>query len=189
MAVETFSAGVLLILAIIAFGNLRAGTLGEWLAAKFLNRAAPNPHPRRGAGTSRTGPAPGPGFVHPLPGSTCSSPFGAPRGGGRHGGLDLAAPTGTPVIAAAPGRVTFAGAAGDCGLRVVIDHGGGLETRYCHLSRITTHLGAQPATGEKIGEVGATGNATGPHLHFEVARNGTLIDPAPMIGVTCGSAT
>lgn len=191
MGVETFSAGVLLVLGIVAFNNLRAGTLPEWLGAKFLNRAAPNTRPKKSATkTTAASSSTAPGaFSAPLPSLVCSSPFGEQRPGGPHPGLDLAAPTGTPVGSIAPGRVTFAGGAGDCGLRVVVDHGGGLESRYCHLSRITTSMGAQVGSGEKLGEVGSTGNATGPHLHLEVARGGTLQDPAPLIGVTCGVTT
>lgn len=191
MGVETFSAGVLLVLGIVAFNNLRAGTLDEWIRAKFLNRAEPNLRPKsatKATLASSSTPAAAPGaFTAPLPSLVCSSPFGEKRGSGTHPGLDLSAASGTPIGAIAPGRVTFAGGAGDCGLRVVVDHGGGLESRYCHLSRIGTHVGAQVGSGEKIGEVGSTGNSTGPHLHLEVARNGTLTDPAPLIGVSCGT--
>lgn len=185
--VDTFSTGVLVLLAIVAFTNLRNGTLGDWLGAKFLNNAAPNRHPKRATTKSSTplpatsGNAGPPGVLNnPVPGATCSQPFG---GAGGHPGIDLAVPLGTRVGAAAPGKVTFAGAAGDCGLRVVVDHGGGLETRYCHLGRITTSVGATVSTGDELGEVGLTGLTTGPHLHFEVARNGSVVDPAGYVGV------
>lgn len=190
MGVETFSAGALLILGIVAFTNLRAGTLDEWLGAKFLNRAAPNKRPRASAKKATTGSTAGPStFANPVPGASCSSPFGVPRGNSTHSGLDLAIGLGTPVGAVAPGRVTSAGGAGDCGLRVVVDHGGGLESRYCHLGRIAVNVGDQVGTSEKLGEVGMTGNTDGPHLHLEVARNGQLQDPAPLIGVSCGAGS
>ena len=85
-----------------------------------------------------------------------------------HSGVDVAAPEGTPVVAAGAGTVVQAGPAGGYGNLVVVDHGGGLESRYAHLSAIHLVAGQQVAAGVPLGRVGATGRVTGPHLHFEV---------------------
>jgi murein DD-endopeptidase MepM/ murein hydrolase activator NlpD len=100
-----------------------------------------------------------------------------PRGNSFHAGLDFPAPTGTTVRAAAAGRVTYAGFATGWGLVVTVDHGG-WKTRYAHLSRATVAPGAGVTAGERVGLVGATGFATGPHLHFEVVVRGANVDPA-----------
>lgn len=110
-----------------------------------------------------------------------TSRFG-PRWGRHHYGLDVAAPTGTPVRAAAAGRVTFSGSRGNYGLLIVIDHGGGVETRYAHLSRLQVKEGDRVRQGQVIGRVGSTGNSTGPHLHFEVLIDGTHQDPERWLG-------
>ncbi len=106
-----------------------------------------------------------------------------PRGPGFHAGLDFPAATGTPVTAAAPGRVLFAGFDDGWGLTVVLDHGNGIHTRYAHLSRAAVSPGATLAAGGLVGRVGATGRATGPHLHFEVTVRGANADPAPALGL------
>jgi peptidoglycan hydrolase-like protein with peptidoglycan-binding domain len=114
-----------------------------------------------------------------------SAPLGdryGPRGAGFHAGLDFAAATGTPVTAAAAGRVAFAGYDDGWGLTIVLDHGNGLRTRYAHLSATTVSLGASVAAGARVGRVGATGHATGPHLHFEVTVRGANADPGPALG-------
>lgn len=101
-----------------------------------------------------------------------------PRGDRFHAGIDIPAPTGTPVAAAGSGRVVFAGlSAGGWGRMVLVAHGNGLRTRYAHLSRIAVRVGDQVATGSTVGRVGATGEATGPHLHFEVLLRGANLDP------------
>ena len=102
-----------------------------------------------------------------------------PRGNRFHTGLDLIAPRGTPVQVAAPGRIAFAGfAAGGWGKLVVVVHSDGVRTLYAHLSAINVRRGQPVNTGQNLGLVGATGDATGPHLHFEVQLRGAAIDPS-----------
>ncbi|HTM96133.1 MAG TPA: M23 family metallopeptidase [Croceibacterium sp.] len=102
-----------------------------------------------------------------------------PLGGGRrfHAGIDIPGPTGAPVLASAAGVVTFAGIAGGYGRMVEIDHGAGLRTRYAHLSRLLVAPGMQIGQGAIVGKMGSTGRSTGPHLHFEVRRDGRTVDP------------
>jgi murein DD-endopeptidase MepM/ murein hydrolase activator NlpD len=102
-----------------------------------------------------------------------------------HKGLDLAAAAGTPIVAAADGRVVSAGWHGGYGRQVAIMHSGGLQTSYGHMSRIVANVGDLVRQGEVIGYVGSTGLSTGPHLHYEVIRNGRAVNPA---SVKLGSA-
>ncbi len=95
-----------------------------------------------------------------------------------HKGTDFRAPRGTPVYAAGGGTVIFTGRMGGYGNVVFIDHGGGVITRYAHLRRIGTKRDAQVVAGAQIGEVGSTGRATGPHLHFEVRLDGRAVNPS-----------
>ncbi|HET7046405.1 MAG TPA: peptidoglycan-binding protein [Gaiellaceae bacterium] len=105
-----------------------------------------------------------------------------PRGDRFHAGIDLKAATGTPVAAAAAGRVTWAGElGGGWGLLVVVAHGQGTRTLYAHLSRIDVVVGQQVGTGRRLGLVGSTGDATGPHLHFGVRVHGAAVDPLPAL--------
>lgn len=115
------------------------------------------------------------GFIWPVNGPI-TSPFGW-RWGRMHEGIDIGAGYGTPIHAAAAGTVIWAGWMGGYGNLVVLDHGGGLSTAYGHQQRIYVHVGQRVAQGEVIGEVGSTGHAFGPHLHFEVRVNGTPVDP------------
>jgi murein DD-endopeptidase MepM/ murein hydrolase activator NlpD len=96
-----------------------------------------------------------------------------------HNGVDFAAPTGTPIYAAAPGTVKSAGDSGPCGNMVQIEHSAGLVSSYCHMSRFAPgiHVGEHVETRQLIGYVGQTGRATGPHLHFAIKRDGIFIDP------------
>ena len=105
-----------------------------------------------------------------------------PRGGRFHTGIDIPASMGAGVRAAAPGRVAYAAElAGGWGLLVSIAHGGGVRTLYAHLSRIDVRVGQWVQTGSQVGLVGATGDATGPHLHFEVRVGGAAVDPLPAL--------
>jgi murein DD-endopeptidase MepM/ murein hydrolase activator NlpD len=94
-----------------------------------------------------------------------------------HSGLDLAAAYGSPIVAAADGRVVSAGWHGGYGQLVKIIHAGGIATMYGHMSRIVAHAGASVRQGQVIGYVGSTGLSTGPHLHYEVLRNGRAVNP------------
>lgn len=99
-----------------------------------------------------------------------------------HEGVDIAAPVGTPVHAMSAGTVSYASAMGGYGNVVFLDHGGGLVTVYAHLSSIAVQAGARVGHRELIGQVGQSGSASGPHLHFEVWRNGRSTDPSVMLG-------
>jgi len=105
-----------------------------------------------------------------------TSPFG-PRWGRMHEGIDLGAPSGTPIHAAAAGVVVYCGWMEGYGNLTVIDHGGGIATAYGHQSSIAVSCNEQVSEGQVIGYVGSTGHSTGPHLHFEVRVNGTPVDP------------
>jgi secretion/DNA translocation related TadE-like protein len=102
---------------------------------------------------------------------------------GRHTGLDFAAPAGTTVRSTASGRVRVAGPDGRYGNLVTVDHGG-VVTYYAHLSRITVRAGDVVRQGQQLGTVGSTGNATGPHLHFEVRIGGVARDPAALLDLS-----
>jgi murein DD-endopeptidase MepM/ murein hydrolase activator NlpD len=94
-----------------------------------------------------------------------------------HSGIDFGAPHGAPIYAATDGVILSAGRAGGCGNTVKINHGGNLATRYCHMSRIVASAGQRVRQGQIIGYVGSTGLSTGPHLHYELYRNGSVINP------------
>jgi murein DD-endopeptidase MepM/ murein hydrolase activator NlpD len=98
-------------------------------------------------------------------------------GGAMHSGLDFKGPIGTPILAAADGKVTFAGWQGGYGNTIEITHSNGLVTRYAHMSGFTVSLGQDVARGVQIGRMGSTGRSTGSHLHFEVRINGAAINP------------
>ena len=118
----------------------------------------------------------------PAPGSEITSRFGNRRDPflGRlafHGGIDFRTPTGTVVHSTGSGMVIHAGRNGGYGKMIEIDHGNGITTRYAHLSGINVNEGDHVTMGQRIGRTGSTGRSTGPHLHYEVRRNGEAVDP------------
>jgi murein DD-endopeptidase MepM/ murein hydrolase activator NlpD len=144
-------------------------------------QSAPPPPPVSGSDGSGSPPSPAPsppstsGLIWPV-GGPITSPFGM-RWGSLHPGIDIGAGMGTPIKAAASGRVIVAAYSGGYGNLVVIDHGNGLATAYAHQSRIAVSVGQEVSQGQVIGYVGSTGFSTGPHLHFEVRVNGSPADP------------
>lgn len=121
-------------------------------------------------------------FTHPCPGARVTSPFGhrsSPTAGAStyHQGVDLAIAAGSPVYAAAAGKVVSTGYNSVEGNNITVNHGNGLVTKYKHLSKIYVSAGQSVSRGQNIGAVGSTGVSTGPHLHFEVRVNGTAVNP------------
>ena len=133
------------------------------------------------------------GLMAPVPGRTTSR-YGMRRhpilGYRRmHAGLDYKASYGTPIVAVTDGRVMSAGRAGGCGNAVKLRHGGGIDTRYCHMSRMAVRSGQSVRRGQVIGYVGSTGLSTGAHLHYEMYRGGRSVDPASVKYVTRAQLT
>ena len=110
-----------------------------------------------------------------------SSRYGS-RWGRMHWGLDIACRTGTPIKAADGGTVKSAGYNGAYGYMIEVNHGNGYVTRYAHCSKIYVKSGDKVYKGQTIGAVGSTGRSTGPHLHFEVLKNGVHQNPAKYLG-------
>lgn len=130
---------------------------------------------------------------NPLDHERTTSSFGMrehPIHGGRraHKGIDLAAPVGTPIYATADGKVSRASWFSGYGLFVSIEHGGDMQTRYGHMSRLNVADGQMIHKGDVIGFVGSTGNSTGPHLHYEVRVSGEAVNPAPYMQSSIASA-
>ncbi len=127
-------------------------------------------------------------FEAPLKGYSINSPYGLRKlaieaKARAHKGVDIAAPSGTSVFATTEGKVLRSGYdAGGYGNFIEIQHPNGMTSLYGHLSRIDVHSGRVVEAGERIGLVGSTGYSTGPHLHFEVRRNGGQVDPAKIVG-------
>ena len=117
-------------------------------------------------------------LIRPISG-TITSRFGAKSSirSSDHTGLDIAAPRGTVIKAAAAGTITFSGTKGSYGKMIVISHGNGVETYYGHCSKLYGNVGEQVSQGEAIAEVGSTGNSTGNHLHLEIRKNGVAYNP------------
>ncbi len=115
------------------------------------------------------------GFAWPITGPITSR-FGW-RNGELHTGIDIAADKGAEITASKAGTVVYAGWANGYGLALKLDHGDGYETLYAHTSKLLVSLGDQVYAGRVIAKVGSTGNSTGPHLHFEVRRDGTAVNP------------
>ena len=182
----------------VAAGGVGMSTVFAKQLGKGDQAVAVAPHPsgvRSGvagvqaelSGVRDTGPAVGdaPRLILPVAGRP-SSGYGMRADPIKHAeinhpGFDLAAPTGTPVSAAAGGTVTHAGPAGTYGNLVTIRHDNGYETRYAHLSAVNINPGERVEAGQLIGKVGTTGYSTGPHLHFEVRHDGKPLDPAPLL--------
>ena len=114
-------------------------------------------------------------LISPISG-IITSRFGA-RSGGTHTGLDIAGPTGTPIMAAAAGTVTHSGYKGNYGNLVIVTHSNGVQTYYAHCSQLKVEYGQQVAQGQVIATRGSTGNSTGPHLHLEIRVNGVAQNP------------
>jgi murein DD-endopeptidase MepM/ murein hydrolase activator NlpD len=147
----------------------------EALAAQSQALAAQIRDAQAEAGSTGTGAPSAAGFIWPVNG-TVTSGYGL-RWGRMHEGIDISAPTGTPIWAVAPGTVIYAGWLGGYGYLVVVDHGNGLATAYAHASSILVAVGQDVAQGDTVALVGSTGHSTGPHLHFEVRVNGVAVDP------------
>jgi murein DD-endopeptidase MepM/ murein hydrolase activator NlpD len=163
---------------------IAAGTAGAILLGGAPGRA---PQPGDGAAGVPEG-----RLLAPVTGAVLTQPFGCtsfllepanPRcpSGHFHGGLDLAAPLGTQVRAATGGRARVLWNPSGYGLYVLLDSGGGLQTLYGHLSAASVLDGDAVRAGQEIGRMGSTGLSTGPHLHFEVRRNGRPVDPTPYL--------
>lgn len=125
--------------------------------------------------------------THPLPDmKRVSSNYGGRTMGGRaekHSGLDLSAPSGTPIYATGPGIVTKSGWGTGYGQYVEINHGNGYITRYAHASRLIASVGQNVQAGDHIANVGCTGRCTGPHLHYEVVKDGQRKNPSTYLAM------
>lgn len=119
-------------------------------------------------------------FIRPTSG-VVTSRFGS-RWGSTHTGIDVGAPTGTAIKAAAGGTVIFSGWKGTLGKLIVVSHGNGVQTYYAHCSSLLVSAGDTVSAGQLIAKVGNTGRSTGPHLHFEIRLNGYAINPQSYIG-------
>lgn len=125
-------------------------------------------------------------FANPAPGMRFTSGFGwrrDPKNGRRsmHNGLDLAGPIGAPILSSGQGVVTFVGWRRGYGRTIEIDHGFGLTSMYAHLRRFRVELGERVRTGQRIGDMGASGRVTGSHLHYELHVDGRPVDPMRFI--------
>lgn len=128
-------------------------------------------------GTKERPPGVGTGvFLFPLHEISVSSGFGN-RWGRQHKGIDLAADEGTPILASDNGIVSFCGPCDGYGNLIILDHQNGYTTYYAHCSALYAIVGSTPKKGETIGAVGSTGNSTGPHLHFEIRKDGEAQNP------------
>ena len=133
---------------------------------QIIVKGTKDPPPKKGTGT----------FSYPARGSITSR-YGM-RWGRRHTGIDIGAPYGSDVKASDGGEVTFVGYQGGYGKLIIIDHGANFVSYYGHLSKYSVKVGQKVYKGQKIGEVGSSGNSTGPHVHFEIRKNGVIQNPA-----------
>jgi len=151
-------------------------------AKELLRFAREQAHLKKVLATFRDAPPATLAMLQPVPGQR-SATFGLRRyfnGEARrpHNGMDIAAPAGTEVLATAAGRVVDAGDYVFSGRTLILDHGEGLLSLYAHLKTVHASVGQEIAAGAPIGEVGATGRVTGPHLHFSIYLNAVAVDPA-----------
>lgn len=190
-------------------GSTGAFGLAKTIADQISRQVGLNPGPAAGSPVGDTTPVEGSTLGEPvsssirivpdtsspslIPTRPLDAPVTSPFGWRRdplvgsvkfHRGIDLRAAYGREVPAAAAGRVIFAGEHGAYGQTVVVEHPGGYQTRYAHLSAIGVEAGQELATGTIVGRVGQTGRATGPHLHFEVSRDGRHVDPEELAHAT-----
>lgn len=142
----------------------------------FIPGAKPRKTEAASISVSRTA---GTRFLTPATGIV-SSPFGS-RWGRMHAGVDIADDEGTPIKASLGGKVTYAGWMSGYGNTVILEHPQGYTTLYGHMKQVTVAVGAYAGRGQVIGKMGSTGNSTGPHVHFEVRRNGELLNPAKIL--------
>lgn len=128
-------------------------------------------------------------FIWPAPGyTTITSDYGwrphpIYKTLKHHAGIDIRVPWGEKIVAAGPGKVIYADTCGGYGKTVIIDHGGGIVTLYAHNSSLNVKVGTVVAAGTTISLAGSTGVSTGPHLHFEVRKNGEAVNPRPWLGI------
>ena len=122
------------------------------------------------------------GFIHPMNKSDIKAVSAYWGDGRNHKAMDFSGNVGVPIFAAKAGKVVSAGWDGNYGYAVVIDHGNGFQTRYAHASSLCVKTGETVTQGQQIAKLGNTGRSTGPHLHFEVIKNGARVNPAPYIG-------
>lgn len=167
----------------LALASLALALGGGWTAVQAASSAAPG-------GVASDAVA----FAGPIIAGRISSPYGVMRpklGALAHNGVDLTAARGTPVHAPAAGTVQVAtehyATQPSYGTVIVLDHGGGWQSVYAHLDALDVQPGDSVAAGERIGRVGSTGKATGPHVHVELHRDGTRIDPASVIETLVGT--
>lgn len=150
---------------------------GAILAGSFVGMGAPAAHADQGA------------MSMPTSGTITGTPNGYCRSGNSHGGFDIANVTGTPIRAAADGKVTYLGYGARSGNMITVGHAGGWATKYMHLSKYNVANGASVKKGQVIGYMGSTGNSTGPHLHLQIERNGAIVRDASLIDdFRCGSS-
>ncbi|HWH55236.1 MAG TPA: M23 family metallopeptidase [Gaiellaceae bacterium] len=167
----------------VALGKVKASEREEVSEAQALERVSASlgaqiQSAQSSASTSYATPSSTPsssGFIWPVSGPVVSG-FGM-RWGRMHTGIDIGVGYGTPIHAAAAGRVIYSGWMDGYGNLVFVDHGGGISTGYAHQSSIAVSNGQTVSQGELIGYVGCTGHCFGPHLHFEVRLNGSPVDP------------
>ncbi|TCO77945.1 M23 family metallopeptidase [Marinisporobacter balticus] len=145
--------------------NILEESIIENPTKQVVLKGTKNPPPKKGTGT----------LDNPTRGRL-SSRFGW-RWGRKHTGIDLAGPIGTPIKAADGGKIIFSGYKNGYGKCLIIDHGANTQTYYAHCSKLLVSKGQNVFKGQKIAEVGNTGRSTGPHLHFEVRKNGVPVNP------------